>query len=169
MTWIGRNTRLWRLGMLIALVLAYLGPWSCHYDGRTCLPETVNFRFGCCTELQSAWRLFQQIVVSFPNLCFGPQSLSEPLIWLGCGFGAIVVLIYILPLVSLIVALTRTNRQFAQFHFVVWCLPFPGWLVSVVTTPLHPSFWGIWLFNILIALGLILEGALMNTRFRPSA
>ena len=166
MAWITENKQKWRWGVLILIVLAFVGPWGfdrvnvpAEYD---CGPNHIRLEGDFCGLPISGIQNLAWTFIGFPNwvlrLITGETGLTPALRQSGFILAVILVL---LPIFNISLTLIRGERpRFQKFHLVICGLDFCLLLALGIAN--HPKFfyalWGIWLYLGVLVCTLVLEG-----------
>jgi hypothetical protein len=165
MSWIFEHQRSWRIALLIAMTVTFLGPWS--YDRiyvpakYECSPPNIRL-YGdfCGIPLPGIQFVFWTISGFFSissSLLAGEFTFSDRMREL------LIVLLLLLPslsIISTLLLILRGNKQNRQvFSIIAWVLSIGvGLFIGLTHNPKKFwALWGIWLYIVLAIIALFLE------------
>ena len=169
MAWISEHRNIWRLGALLGVVAAIVGPWAFTSDGigptETCDIPLVLLENDRCVKLVSGASVSAFIASASAQISWdllaGRAALADRgsetiglALFTACGF------LLLLPVLSTLLLVVGRDRQLRALHLVAWGLAGLVALILAVilgAQGLHVKLWGPWLFVGLAALALALE------------
>ena len=171
-TWIYQHQNTWRAAILLLLLVTILGPWVYTSDGvppaEWCRAPNILLESDRCVKLESGATILIFMVRALPSI--GLALVSDKI-----GIGEIfreflfilLFLLLLLPFFStLLLIWGREHRRLYLFNLIVWGLALVPALLLATTDgsglPIY-TFWGIWLYIVLVAMAFILELLIRKT------
>ena len=181
MSWISENKTVWRLGVLVGVAAAIMGPWAFSGDGVTsaewCDAPLVLMENNRCVKLVSGASVFAFIATAFSQVSADLVTGRPVLAQRGKEFAGVALftlggILLLLPVLStLLLVLGRERRRLRTFHLLAWALAGLVALVLAVllgAPGLNSARWGAWLFVGLGAAALALESLVLANRSGPT-
>ena len=176
MSWIVEHSRDWRVGALVMILVAFVGPWW--FDRinvpaeYTCSAPNVRLKGDFCGVPVTGLWFFRW---GLPGLVYASIELVKGamtfLDWFRALLFSLFTLLLVLPVIpTLLLVLLRDRRRWQVFGVVAWSLAAGlGLLIGLSSYPrLFWMLWGIWLYIVLAVSALILEVLTMTAGRRSS-
>jgi hypothetical protein len=166
MKWIREHKQAWRIGLLLLLCLAFLGPWV--FD-LIVVPAQYNCQYPnmrlhgdyCGVPLPGIW-ILAMLGGWFIGLFLSQGSLDS--------LRPLLLVLPLLPVISTLLLILRGDRKLGQvFQLValVAALAF-GLFLGLSSYPrLFWVLWGVWLYVVLAIAAITLEGVTLRARPLP--
>jgi hypothetical protein len=176
MLWTFEHRNVWRVGILVVMLVAIIGPWTFDViwvpSEYSCSAPFVRLDNSFCGIPLTGIRLFRWMVEGFidasAELVTGAMMFIE---WTREFLLCLLLPLLVLPVFSTLLLILRGDRWRRQvFNIAAWGLA--GGVGLLIGTSSHPRLfwvlWGIWLYIGLAAGALILEVLTLAAGRRPA-
>lgn len=181
MIWIYRNHRPLRVGLLVLLFVALLGPWA--FDtiyvpleyAYACSAPFIRLNENLCGKPLSGMRILFWVTQGFANVSTGLLSgAANGFEWARELLFCLLLFTPVAPFFSTALLLQRGHRRRRQgINLIAWALAGAAGLVMVLSymPDLPPVWaqWGVWLVIGLAVGALMPEGVMLAAGRRPGA
>ena len=176
MAWVNENRRYLSMAMLALLVLSIVGPWGYNQINIPaqfpCGEPYIRLEGDFCGEPMSPVKGISVMTVDLIRMIAGALNGTISITWSewgGMALFLLAVLCLLLPLISALRwSLPQKYQPWLVFDLIAWGLatvPTAG-MLPFLQAHQPDKLWGLWIYTVLIACGLVLVAAAFSRRIR---